>query len=58
MSAFYKDFVLECIGALGLWICKANGAGSSLYIVPAAIATWGMIGVCYNSILMDKRKED
>ncbi len=56
MKAFYKNFVLFCIGALGLWICRASGAEKVLYIAPAVTAMWGMFEIAAASKKMENER--
>ena len=51
----YKNFGLAFLGEFGIAACKMAGVLEKyVYIIPAVITLWGMIGACYNSTLIDK----
>ena len=51
----YKNFGLIFLGEFGMAACKMAGVLEKYaYIIPAVIILWGMIGACYNGMLIDK----
>lgn len=51
----YKNFGLTYLGAFGMAACKMAGVLEKyVYIIPAVITLWGMIGACYNLALLYK----
>lgn len=55
----YKNFGLTYLGAFGMAACKMAGVLEKyVYIVPAVVAVWGVIGALYNSALIEKVSKD
>ena len=51
----YKNFGLVFLGEFGIAACKMAGVLEKyVYIIPAIITLWGMIGACYNLTLLGK----
>ena len=52
---FQKDAVLAVLGTAGILICReAEIIEFAPYIPSIVIAVWGMIGICYNEMLIGK----
>lgn len=55
----YKNFGLTYLGAFGMAACKMAGVLETyVYIIPAVVAVWGVIGALYNSALIEKVSKD
>lgn len=55
----YKNFGLTYLGAFGMAACKMAGVLEKyVYIIPAVVAVWGVIGALYNSALIEKVSKD
>lgn len=51
----YKNFGLIFLGEFGMAACKMAGVLETyVYIIPAVVAVWGVIGALYNSALIEK----
>lgn len=51
----YKNFGLAFLGEFGMAACKMAGVLEKyVYIIPAVIVVWGMVGACYNLALLGR----
>ena len=51
----YKNFGLAFFGEFGMAACKMAGVLEKyVYIIPAVIVVWGMVGACYNLALLGR----